>query len=149
VITTPGNEQAAALDGALADLLDLSLVARQAHWNVVGPRFSALHALLDELAGLARESADRVAERAATLGHPPDGLAATITRLSSLPSVDATLLHNGEVVTAFGAILDAVAACIHRALEAFDDDCVTLDLFTSILAGIERFAWMFRAQADR
>ena len=49
VIATPGNEQAGALDGALADLLDLSLLAKQAHWNVVGPRFSALHALFDDL----------------------------------------------------------------------------------------------------
>jgi len=149
VTVPPGNEQAAALDGALADLLDLSLIAKHAHWNVVGPRFSALHALLDDLSRLAGESADRVAERAATLGHPPDGRAATITTLSSLPSVDAAALHNGVVITAFGAILDAVADRIHGALEAFDKDCVTLDLFTGILARVERFAWMLRAQSDR
>jgi starvation-inducible DNA-binding protein len=149
VIATAGNEQAAALDGALADLLDLSLVAKHAHWNVVGPRFSALHALLDDLAAFARESADRVGERAATLGYPPDGRAATITALSSVPSVDGALLHNGEAITAFGAILDAVANRIHGALEAFEKDCVSLDLFTNILAGVERFAWMLRAQSDR
>ena len=149
VIAIPGNEQAAALDGVLASLLDLSLVAKQAHWNVVGPRFSALHALLGDLAALARESADRVAERAAILGHPPDGRAATIAALSSLPTFDAAVLHNGEVITAFGAILDAVADHIHGALEAFDKDFVTLNLFTSVLAGVERFAWMLRAQSDR
>ena len=59
------------------------------------------------------------------------------------------MLHNGEVITAFGAILDAVSARIHGALEAFDKDCVTLSLFTSILADVERFAWMLRAQSDR
>jgi starvation-inducible DNA-binding protein len=148
-VIAPRHEQAAALDGALADLLDLSLVATHAHWNVVGPRFSALHALLDDLAALARESADGIAERSATLGHPPDGRAATITTLSSLPSVGAAMLHNGEVITAFGAILDKVADRLHSALEAFDDDCVSLNLFTSILAGVERFAWMLRAQSDR
>ena len=149
VIANPGNEQAAILDGALADLLDLGLVAKHAHWNVVGPRFSALHATLDDLAELAGDSADRVAERAATLGHPPDLRASTITTLSSLPGIDAAVLHNGAVITAFGAILDAVAARIHGALEAFDKDCVTLDLFTSVLAGVERFAWILRAQSDQ
>jgi starvation-inducible DNA-binding protein len=148
VIATPENEQAGALDGALADLLDLSLLAKQAHWNVVGPRSSALHALFDDLAALARESADCVAERAATLGHPPDGRTATVTAVSSLPSVDAGLLHNGDVIPAFVAILDAVADRIHSVLEAFDKDCVSLNLFTSILAGVERFAWMLRAQSD-
>ena len=148
VIAPPGNELACALDGALADFLDLSLLAKQAHWNVVGPRFSSLHALLDDLAALARESADMVAERAATLGHPPDGRTATVTAVSSLPTVDAGVLHNGDVITAFAPILDAVAARIHSALEAFDKDGVTLSLFTSILADIERFAWMLRAQSN-
>ena len=79
----------------------------------------------------------------------PDGRTATVTAFSSLPSVDAGLLHNGDVIPAFVAILDAVADRIHGVLEAFDKDCVTLNLFTSILAGVERFAWMLRAQSDR
>jgi starvation-inducible DNA-binding protein len=149
VIAVPGNEQAAALDGALADLLDLSLVATHAHWNVVGPRFGSLHSLLDALAELARDSADRVAERAATLGHPPDGRSATVTALSSLPTVHAGALPNGDVLAVFGLILDAVAARIRGALEAFENDFVTLDLFTAVLAGIERFAWMLRAQSEQ
>jgi hypothetical protein len=48
----------------------------------------------------------------------------------------------------FCAILDSVAGRIHGALEAFDKDCVSLNLFTSILAGVEKFAWMLRAQSD-
>jgi starvation-inducible DNA-binding protein len=137
------------INGAHDRVVPVANVAKHAHWNVVGPRFSALHALLDDLAALAHDSADLVAERAATLGHPPDGRAATITALSSLPSVDAAVLHNGEVITTFGAILDAVAGRIHGALDAFDEDCVTLSLFTSILSDVERFAWMLRAQSDQ
>jgi starvation-inducible DNA-binding protein len=147
MIAAAGNEQAVALDGTLIDLLDLSLSAKQAQWNVVGSRFHSLHAFLNELATLAWECADRVAERAATLGHPPDGRATTITTLSSLPGIDARVLQNGDVITAFGTILDSVGARIHSALQAFDDDCVTLALFASILDGVERFAWMLRAQS--
>ncbi|MEV6552039.1 ferritin-like domain-containing protein [Streptomyces sp. NPDC051597] len=57
----------AALQATLADLLDLSLVAKQAHWNVYGPRFRSVHAQLDEAATVARNHADTVAERAAAL----------------------------------------------------------------------------------
>ena len=144
----PDNEQAAALDGALVDLLDLALLARHAHWNVVGPRFGALHPLLDELADLARRSADVVAERAITLGHSPDGRASTITTFSSLPSVDHGVLRDADVITAFVAILDAVADRLHDALEAFDKDVVTVGVFAEVLADVEKSAWMLRAQSD-
>ena len=143
---SPENPQAVALDGTLADMLDLSLVAKQAHWNIVGPRFRALHLLLDDLSTLARDSADKIAERSATLGHSPDGRVATVFQLSSLPTVAPGMLHDAEAITSFLAILDAVATRIHTALEAFEDDVVTLDLYTSVLGEVEKYGWMLRAQ---
>lgn len=62
-----------ALQGTLVDLLGLSLIGKQAHWNIVGPRFRSIHLQLDEVVDTARTYADTVAERAATLGVPPDG----------------------------------------------------------------------------
>jgi len=142
------HPQGDALDGALADLLDLSLLAKQAHWNVVGPRFRALYVLFDELADLARDSADRVAERAVTLGHSPDTRATTIATLSSLPNVEPGPLPDAETITGFELILEAMANRIHSVLDAFETDLVTVDLFTGILAAIEKSAWMLRAQRN-
>ena len=51
------------LQATLVDLLDLSLIAKQAHWNVVGPHFRSAHLQLDELVDIARGYVDRVAER--------------------------------------------------------------------------------------
>src|SRR5262249_52785045 len=96
--TASPNEQASALDGTLADLLDLALLAKQAHWNLVGQRFRSIHLLLDELAGVAREGADRVAERAVTLGHSADGRAATVALLSSLPQIEAGPLRDSDAI---------------------------------------------------
>ena len=140
--------QASALDGALADLLDLGLLANQARWNIFGPRFPTMRFVLDELADFARCSADRVAERAITLGHAPDGRAASIAKLSSLPVIEPGGLRDVDVGAAFHAILDAVVDRVHTAMEAFEADLVTLHLFTGILAMIERFAWILRAQSD-
>ncbi len=56
-----------ALQGALVDLVDLALVAKQIHWNVVGPRFRSVHLQLDEVVTTARAHSDTVAERAAAL----------------------------------------------------------------------------------
>src|SRR3954466_631708 len=69
-----GNE----LQRVLVTLIDLSLIGKQAHWNVVGPHFRSLHLQLDEMIDAWREAADVVGERAVALGHAPDGRAATV-----------------------------------------------------------------------
>jgi starvation-inducible DNA-binding protein len=74
----------AALQGALVDLLGLALMAKQAHWNVFGAGFRPLHLQLDELASAARDFADDVAERAATIGVSPDGRAVTVAAMSGV-----------------------------------------------------------------
>lgn len=76
VVKSPLPEQARktvgeALQGALVDLVDLSLLAKQVHWNIIGPRFRSIHLQLDEVVSATRTGSDNVAERAAALGISP------------------------------------------------------------------------------
>jgi len=48
----------ALLNQSLALALDSQLAAKQAHWNVKGPQFIALHELFDKVYGVAAEAAD-------------------------------------------------------------------------------------------
>ena len=64
-----------ALQETVVDLVDLSLVAKQAHWNLVGRQFRDIHLHLDELVTTARTYTDNAAERAAAIGVSPDGRA--------------------------------------------------------------------------
>ena len=73
------------LQATLVELVDLSLLGKQAHWNVTGPQFRSIHLELDEIVDLARLSSDRVAERLATIGAAPDGRAETVGTSSELP----------------------------------------------------------------
>jgi starvation-inducible DNA-binding protein len=66
------------LQETLVDLVDLSVLGKQAHWTVVGPRFRTLHLQLDEIVDASRQHADVVAERASALGVAPDARAATV-----------------------------------------------------------------------
>jgi starvation-inducible DNA-binding protein len=59
---------AALLNQQLADALDLGLQAKQAHWNVKGPAFIALHELFDAVAAKISEFTDELAERTVALG---------------------------------------------------------------------------------
>ena len=52
----------------VADLFDLYARTKQAHWNLRGQSFFALHKLLDEFAGITQEDIDSAAERATALG---------------------------------------------------------------------------------
>jgi starvation-inducible DNA-binding protein len=55
------------LNQNLADILDLGMQAKYAHWNVKGPSFIALHELYDTIA-------EELAERAVKLGGTAQGL---------------------------------------------------------------------------
>jgi starvation-inducible DNA-binding protein len=86
------------LEAMLVDLVDLSLIGKQLHWNVQGANFRALHLQLDELVETWRVLGDQVAERAVALGVAPDGRAATIAGATELEAPPAGPLPTREVV---------------------------------------------------
>ena len=139
------HTSASILDQTLADLISLGMLAKQAHWNVEGPTFRSLHLLLDELADLARDSGDEIAERAITLGHHPDGRPATVAAQNALPDLPAGPIRDQDVIVALDAILDTAIRGMHRALDTTDNDPVTQDAITTIAGRLEKIAWMIRA----
>ncbi|MCX3060495.1 Dps family protein [Streptomyces beihaiensis] len=138
---------AGALQGALVDLVDLSLVAKQVHWNVVGPRFRSVHLQLDEVVDTARQHSDTVAERASALGVPPDGRAKTVAATSGVGAVAEGWVKDGDAV---GTLVDALGAVITRMRERVaatgDADPVSQDIFIGITADLEKHHWMFQAE---
>jgi DNA-binding ferritin-like protein len=63
--------------------VDLHRHAKQAHWNVGGPYFTALHELFDRIATAADKDADLLAERLVALGGTADGRVATVANRST------------------------------------------------------------------
>ncbi|PWI15323.1 DNA starvation/stationary phase protection protein [Streptomyces sp. Act143] len=152
VINSPLPDQerkiaGSALQATLVDLLDLSLVAKQAHWNLYGPRFRSIHLQLDEVVTTAREYADTVAERAAALGVSPDGRAGTIAATSGLPSIAAGWTKDVDAVE---ALVEAFFAVIGRVRERIEvtgpADAVTQDLLIGLTADLEKQSRMFQAE---
>src|SRR5437899_9910086 len=64
----------------LADAIDLQTQTKQAHWNVKGPDFIALHKLFDEVNDDVEEYVDLLAERAVQLGGVADGTARSVAK---------------------------------------------------------------------
>ncbi|MDT0433268.1 MULTISPECIES: Dps family protein [Streptomyces] len=136
-----------ALQGTLVDLLGLSLIAKQAHWNIVGPRFRSVHLQLDEVVDTARAYADTVAERAAALGVSPDGRPETIAAAFTLPSPKEGWLRDGDVVRLMVETLEAAVGRLRARIAATDrPDPVSQDLLISLTAELEKQRWMFAAE---
>lgn len=135
------------LQAALTLLIDLSLLGKQAHWNVVGPHFRPLHLQLDEMVDAWRAAADAVAERAVALGHAPDGRAATLAARSELSPLPEGPIADHEVIAAFTRLLTEAIGTIRDRMDRIEDvDTVTADLLHGVVAGLEENLWMVRVQ---
>ncbi|MGA5566571.1 Dps family protein [Streptomyces platensis] len=138
-----------ALQGALVDLVDLSLVAKQVHWNVIGPRFRSVHLQLDEVVASGRQHADTVAERAAAIGVSPDGRAVTVAKTSGIAEVKDGWIKDGDVVRAMVEALGAVIGRMReRILATAEADPVSQDILIGLTADLEKHHWMFQAEAQ-
>jgi starvation-inducible DNA-binding protein len=136
-----------ALQGALVDLIDLSLQGKQAHWNLVGHHFRSIHLQLDEVVASARLHSDTVAERAVALGVNPDGRARTIAEASELGPLDSGYLQDDKVIAAFVERLGAVVARMRERVRATEEpDPVSQDILIEVTADLEKHYWMFQAQ---
>ncbi len=137
----------AALNRVLADLIDLSLVGKQAHWTLVGRGFRSLHLQLDEVVDAVRIHADDVAERAVTIGVTPDGRAATVAAQSALPEHPTGWAQDTDVVDYFVAALGTTIGRLREAIaETGEHDVISQDLLIGITAALEKHLWMFQAE---
>ncbi|HUJ29875.1 MAG TPA: DNA starvation/stationary phase protection protein [Candidatus Acidoferrum sp.] len=148
VATKDATEKAASeLQAVLVDLVDLGLQGKQAHWNVVGPLFRAVHLELDELVDDAHKWADEVAERIRALGVAADGRPGVILRESGIPSVPEGLIGDCDVLSRVGDELTAVVARCQAAIEHLDGrDKASEDILIGVIKGAEKHLWMFRSQ---
>jgi starvation-inducible DNA-binding protein len=135
------------LQATLVELIDLSLLGKQAHWNVVGPNFRSIHLQLDEIVDLARLSSDRVAERIATIGAVPDGRAGAVASSSDLPEFPNGHVPVTEAVQRVGSALDTMSGRLkERILRIGDADPVSQDILIGTTDELEKAGWMLRAQ---
>ncbi|WP_054814261.1 Dps family protein [Nocardia arizonensis] len=136
-----------ALQATVVDLIDLTLIAKQAHWNVVGRNFRSVHLALDELVVVARDFTDDAAERATAIGVSPDGRAQTVAKESGAVGFGAGWQQDTHVIESIVGNLAAVVTRLRERIEATEKaDPVTQDLFIEIAARLEQLHWMWQAQ---
>ena len=144
------NVSIAVLNARLADAIDLALLTKQAHWNIKGPNFIALHEMIDGFRTEVDEHVDTMAERVVQLGGTALGTTQTVakgTTLAPYPTdIYASNDHLNALIERYGKIANAVRAAIDETGDAGDAD--TADLLTAFSRALDKQLWFLEAHVQ-
>lgn len=141
------SEMVALLQDRLADSIDLMLQAKQAHWNVKGPNFIALHELFDKVFTETSEHVDVMAERIVQLGGIAQGTIRAAAKRSTLPEYPLDITkgskHVAELAHAIAFFGEQMRKAIEIATQLKDAD--TADIFTEVSRDADISLWFVEA----
>ncbi|WP_336631207.1 MULTISPECIES: Dps family protein [unclassified Microbacterium] len=124
----------------------LAVNGKQAHWNVRGANFIAIHELLDQVVANAQGFADLAAERIVALGLPIDARLSTVAEKSGATAVPAGFAQWQDIVRAIVTDMDVVIADVQAAIDGLDEtDLTSQDVAIAIKAGLEKDRWFLSA----
>ena len=133
------------LNQFVADFLCLALATKQAHWNMRGLNFIAVHEMVDPFNEKLLEYVDLFAERAVQLGGTALGTAQEIVKSTTLQSyptnVYATIQHLSLLQQQYGHVANAV----RQVVENSEADADTVDILTAASEDLDKFLWFIEA----
>lgn len=137
----------AILNQSLADAADLKSQAKQAHWNVKGMNFIALHELFDRIATEVDEHVDVLAERITTLGGTAMGTVRLAAEKSSLSEYPHEISDGTAHVDALSSALADFGKKARKNIDTTDEmgDKDTADLYTEISRNVDKLLWFVEA----
>ena len=138
------------LNRRLADAIDLQTQCKQAHWNVKGPSFIALHKLFDEIYEDVEGYVDLLAERVVQLGGIAEGTARTAAERSELDEYPLSIAAGEDHVKSLSAALAAFGSRIRFAIQETDEleDVDSSDICTEISRGVDKWLWFVEAHVQ-
>jgi starvation-inducible DNA-binding protein len=135
------------LNSRLADALDLESASKQAHWNVKGANFIALHELFDQLHGSVEQHVDSIAERITALGGSAHGTVHAVAGASSLAPYPLNISDGVEHLEALSERLADFGKKVRAAIDVSAQlgDADTADLFTGVSRDADKYLWFLEA----
>jgi len=143
------EQSIALLNKHLAAEIDLQGQIKQAHWNVRGPTFIAVHELFDKVSDDVLAYIDLVAERAAALGGVAEGTVQVASANSFLVPYSLKIADEKQHLFAVASALAAFGQSTREAIDlvAKFGDADTADIFTEISRGVDHQLWFIESHA--
>ncbi|MBK4775323.1 DNA starvation/stationary phase protection protein Dps [Candidatus Pantoea edessiphila] len=132
----------------LAELIDLSLMTKQAHWNIRGVNFIAIHKMLDDCYDIIIKHQDIVAERIVQLNGIALGTLQTVYNQTSLKSypinIDNIQNHLNELIRRYNNITTNNIKEINNI-----QDLVTNDILISLSRDLDKCIWLIESNIEK
>jgi starvation-inducible DNA-binding protein len=137
----------AILNDRLAEAIDLQSQVKQAHWNVKGPHFIALHELFDKISDGVLGQIDEIAERITSLGGTAEGTVEVVARRSKLKNYPLSITSGRDHLLYLSTQVAAVGKAVRSAIDDTEElgDKDTADLFTGISRQLDKNLWFLEA----
>ena len=140
----------AVLNARLADSIDLALLTKQAHWNIKGPQFIALHEMIDGFRTEIDGHVDTMAERVVQLGGIAMGTTQVVAKESQLAAyptdISSAQDHLRELIARYSQVANSVRASIEETDEAGDKN--TADILTGYSRALDKALWFLEAHTQ-
>jgi len=137
------------LQDRLAVSVDLMQQLKQAHWNVKGPNFIALHQLFDQIHEKIEINTDSLAERIAQLGGLPEGTCHAVSQATSLPEYPLTSTEESDHIEALTTAMAMYGKLMRDGIEKAEalGDPGSADICVEIALNADKSLWLIESHS--
>lgn len=138
------------LSARLADGIALQLALKQAHWNVRGANFIAIHELFDEIYERIEGHIDDMAERIKMLDGTANGTAEHVAATSTLDPYPQDIVSDVDHVKAVSERLRDLGGKVREGIEATESagEADAADILTAMSRDLDKDLWFVESHLE-
>ncbi|MFP9138925.1 DNA starvation/stationary phase protection protein Dps [Devosia sp. XGJD_8] len=138
------------LNARLADAIDLALITKQAHWNLKGPNFIAMHEMLDPMRAAIDLHVDVIAERIAQLDGIALGTSQVVSKATTLDAYPTDIRKVPDHLAALAERFAALANQVREDIDATDEagDADAADILTAFSRELDKDLWFIKSHLE-